>query len=95
MPFSASIKSRASLVAALALSLVFSIQAYAQDASQLVGTWKYVEQSVTEVASGKVSKPFGEKPSGYITYTKGGRLMFVLIGEGRQKPPCRSPMPTA
>ncbi len=68
-------------------TILFPIQTSAQDASApLVGTWKYITQSITEVQSGKVTKPFGEKPSGYITYTRGGRLQTILVGDGRQKP---------
>ena len=74
-------------LAALAFSaLVIEHPAQAQDAvSQLVGTWQYRSQTITEVQSGKVTKPFGEKPTGYISYTKGGRLIFVLFGD-REKP---------
>lgn len=76
-----------SLAALSFLTLLFAPQASAQDAnSPLLGTWKYISQSITEVQSGKVTKPFGENPSGYITYTKGGRLQTILVGEGRQKP---------
>lgn len=78
---------RAWAVLALFAFVFATTPASPQDAAaQLVGTWKYVSQSVTEVQSGKVTKPLGEKPSGYITYTKGGRTQFVLFGEGRQKP---------
>jgi Lipocalin-like domain len=68
-------------------TVALAAPAYAQDtSSQLVGVWKYVSQFNTEVQSGKVTKPFGDNPSGYIIYTKGGRFTFVLFGEGRQKP---------
>ena len=68
-------------------AITYAPPASAQDAaSSLVGTWRYIFQSITEVQSGKVTKPYGEKPSGYITYTKGGRLQTILVGEGRQKP---------
>ena len=74
------------LLAALVLSATATLgPALAQD-SAIVGMWRYVAQTLTEVQSGKVTKPFGEKPSGYLNFTKGGRLIFVLIGEGRQKP---------
>ncbi len=74
-------------LAAIFAALAFAVPASAQDGSaQLIGTWKFVSQSLTEVQSGKVTKPYGEKVNGYINYTKGGRLQFVLVGEGRQKP---------
>jgi hypothetical protein len=73
-------------LAAIFVAFALAVPASAQDGSgQLVGTWKFVSQSLTEVQSGKVTKPFGDKVGGYINYTKGGRLQFVLVGEGRQK----------
>lgn len=78
------------VISAVALaSLVTSTPppAAAEDlASQIVGTWKYVSVTNTEVSSGKVSKPLGETPKGYVVYTKGGRFLFVLVGENRAKP---------
>jgi hypothetical protein len=76
---------RQRMFAVLALLMAACAPVHAQE-GQLVGTWKYVSQTLSEVQSGKISKPFGEKPNGYITYTKGGRVMFVLFGEGREKP---------
>jgi hypothetical protein len=71
------------ILAAVALA----VPAYAQDtSSQLVGVWKYVSQFNAEVQSGKVTKNYGDNPSGYIIYIKGGRFTFVLFAEGRQKP---------
>ena len=73
--------------AALAFLITLAQPAAAQDlGAQLVGMWKYVSNTQTETASGKVIKPYGDKVSGYIIYTKGGRLLFALFGEGRQKP---------
>jgi hypothetical protein len=78
---------RTFLFAASALALTFTSPAFADDsASQIVGVWKFVKQQVKEVATGKVSHPYGEKPSGYIIYTKGGRMIFSLVGDDRQKP---------
>jgi hypothetical protein len=59
----------------------------AQDLSaQIVGVWKFVSNNSKEVASGKVVYPYGENPVGYIVYTKGGRLIFTLVGDKRAKP---------
>jgi hypothetical protein len=55
-------------------------------ASQLIGVWKYVSVSNTEVATGKVTHPYGEKPIGYIVYTKGGRQIFSIVSDNRAKP---------
>ena len=59
----------------------------AQDlSSQIVGVWKFVSNTSKEVATGKVNQPYGEKPMGYSVYTKGGRVIFSLIGDNRQRP---------
>jgi len=55
-------------------------------ASQLVGVWKFVGVSNKEAATGSVTHPFGEKPIGYLVYTKGGRLIFSVVGNDRARP---------
>ena len=78
-----------SLIAAGALAFLVTSPppAVAEDlASQIVGMWRYVSSTTTEVASGKVTKQFGESPKGYLVYTKGGRSMFILVGDNRAKP---------
>ncbi len=50
-------------------------------ASSIVGVWRYVSFIDKEVETGKILKPFGETPSGYIVYTKGGHILFTLIGD--------------
>jgi lipocalin-like protein len=72
---------------ALAFLVTWAQPATAQDlASQLVGVWKYTGVTTTEVASGKINKPLGDKPNGYLIYTKGGRLLFSVVGGDRPKP---------
>jgi hypothetical protein len=79
--------SASKLLATATLLVALSISASGQDlASQLVGVWKFVSISNKEVATGKVTKPFGEKPIGYVVYTKGGRLIFSVVGDDRAKP---------
>jgi Lipocalin-like domain len=55
-------------------------------ASQIVGVWKYLSFNNKEVATGKITHPFGEKPIGYIVFTKAGRMIWTLIGDNRAKP---------
>ena len=75
------------LVAAFVLLAIATFSpAPAQDSGSVVGVWRYVAQTITEVQSGKVMKPFGDNPTGHVHFTKGGRGIFVLFGEGRQKP---------
>jgi len=80
---------RRSLITAATLASLVTLPfpARAEDlASQIVGLWKYVSLTTKEVASGKETKLFGENPKGYIVYMKGGRSMFVLVGDNRGKP---------
>jgi hypothetical protein len=71
----------------LAFLLTWAQPAPAQDlASQLVGVWKFTSQSTKEVATGKMSHPYGEKPTGHAVYTKGGHVAFVLVGDNRRVP---------
>ena len=71
----------------LAFLLTWAQPAPAQDlASQLVGVWKYTSLSVKQVATGKISHPFGENPTGHIVYTKGGHVAFLLVGDNRKVP---------
>jgi hypothetical protein len=77
------------LISAVTLAFLVTLPppAVAQDlASQIVGMWRYVSVTTTEVASGKVSKPYGENPKGYLVYTKGGRALYVLVADNRAKP---------
>ena len=77
----------ATFVATAALFVTQSMPAPAQDlGAQLVGMWKYVSLTQTETASGKVTKPFGDNPRGYLIYTKGGRFVWALFSDNRQKP---------
>jgi hypothetical protein len=50
-------------------------------ATSIVGVWKYVSFIDKEVETGTVLNPFGENPSGYIVYTKGGHIVFSLVGD--------------
>jgi Lipocalin-like domain len=70
-----------------ALGFASARPAQSQDlASQIVGVWKYVSLNNKEVATGKITNPLGEKPIGYIVYTKGGRVIFTVVGDKRPQP---------
>jgi lipocalin-like protein len=71
----------------LAFLLTWVHPATTEDAaSALVGVWKYTDQSIKEVATGKITHPYGEKPTGHVVYTKGGHIVFVLAGDNRKPP---------
>jgi len=82
------------LISAVALAFLLTLPqpAPAQDlASQLVGVWKVTSLVTKEVASGKTVHPFGERVSGYITYSKGGHFMWVYVGADRKAPATANP----
>lgn len=73
--------------AAITFLLTWAQQAAAQDlAASIVGVWKYTGVTNKEVATGKITYPYGEKPTGHMVYTKGGHVMFVAAGDNRNAP---------
>lgn len=74
------------MFAAVTAALIALAQpAMAQDlASQLIGVWRWHDHVLKDVATGKVSRPYGEKPTGIITYTKGGNVVFAVFGDSRK-----------
>jgi hypothetical protein len=72
---------------ALALLFMFTAGAAAQDlATQIVGVWKLVDLTRHEVATGKTDKPYGEKPTGYYIFTRGGHFLWTNAADGRKPP---------
>jgi hypothetical protein len=75
------------------LTLALASAASAQDLqSQIVGVWKLTAYERSETATGKIAKPFGEKPIGHLINTRGGYSTFVFVS-GDRKPPA-GPGPT-
>ena len=59
----------------------------AQDlASSLVGVWKLTSVTRTEVATDKTEKPYGEMPTGYYIYTRGGHFLWNIVADNRKAP---------
>ena len=52
----------------------------------LHGTWHLVSFTRTIVATGEVTDVFGEAPRGFITYGDDGRMMVLIVRDGRPKP---------
>lgn len=48
------------------------------------GLWKLVSYEVEVRATGKMAPVMGEKPTGYVYFTPGNRVFFILTGEGRK-----------
>ena len=69
----------------LALAVTLAWPVSAQDlASSIVGVWKLKSQVRKEVATGKTTNTFGEKPTGHIIYN--GHVSFVVVADNRKAP---------
>jgi hypothetical protein len=75
------------LTASLCCVLVSPTVARAQDlASTIVGVWKAISVESKEVVSGKINRPFGDKPEGTWVFTRGGRTLFMVFHGDRKSP---------
>jgi hypothetical protein len=73
------------LMGGIALAAVMATSAWADDASKLVGVWKLTSYTRHETDTGKDIKFYGEHPTGYTIYTKGGHFVSSGFGDGRVK----------
>src|SRR5579863_1073874 len=53
----------------------------------LVGTWKLIEASSTTSTGEKIENPYGDGPTGFLTYTDEGRISSVISYGGRKPLP--------
>jgi lipocalin-like protein len=73
------------VLAAAALSVpAFSMQARAQGASELTGTWAWVSVETTRADGSKV-QPFGPNPKGHVVFDSSGHFAYLLTRSGRAK----------
>ena len=54
---------------------------------ELVGTWRLVRFTRTNVATGEAQDTFGKRPSGFIQFGRDGRMMMLVVKEQRTAPP--------
>jgi hypothetical protein len=76
------------LMSAIALTFLLMLPAplAAQDlASSIVGTWNLTSFVRKEVATGKSATTYGEHPSGYAYYTKGGHFLIFAVAQDRKR----------
>jgi Lipocalin-like domain len=72
------------LVTLLVGALTVASPATAQDLqSSIAGLWKVTSVTTKIVSTGEMVHPFGERPSGYQMFTRGGHVMFSMFGENR------------
>jgi hypothetical protein len=73
------------IVTTTAMVLMLATSAIAQDlSSSIVGVWKIVGRIDKVTATGETFKPFGDKPDGFILFTKGGHFAAMWTAEGRK-----------
>jgi Lipocalin-like domain len=65
-----------SAVRRLVRSLLFAAE------NPLLGTWK-LKSYVATTEAGEMSTPYGEHPSGYLSYSADGRMHAIGIADGR------------
>lgn len=68
---------------ALILSQALPISGWAADSS-VVGTWTLLSWVSQDAESGNITNVFGERPSGYLIYTAGGRMTVNISADGRK-----------
>ena len=54
---------------------------------KLIGSWKLIGVSSTTSTGDKIGAPYGENPSGILTYTVDGRMSSVISYGGRKPLP--------
>jgi Lipocalin-like domain len=64
--------------------LLFSMSGFA-DGNPLIGTWK-LKSYVMTTTTAERSTPFGEHPSGYLSYSPDGRMHAIGTADGRIMP---------
>jgi Lipocalin-like domain len=52
------------------------------DANPLLGTWQLKAYLVT-TAAGEQPTPYGENPTGYLSYCPDGRMQVIGVANGR------------
>ena len=65
------------------IALAYPPNGIAQSKDALIGTWKLVSAKDT-TDKGEVTDGYGPNPTGFITYTAGGRMMAIITNGGRK-----------
>jgi Lipocalin-like domain len=60
------------------------------DTNPLLGTWKLKAYVVT-TAAGERATPYGENPTGYLSYSADGRMQVIAAAKDRIAPVCAAP----
>ena len=68
------------------LMLLCGKPASADDKDKLVGAWKIVSAVVEDVQTHEQKPLYGEHTKGYLALLATGRMMSLLVSEGRKAP---------
>ena len=68
---------------ALGLVLLSPLIASGLDVERLYGTWKLVSFTQRYVATGEMVDVFGKSPSGFLSYSRDGRMNAILVKDKR------------
>ena len=55
-------------------------------ADDLYGTWRLVSFILRNVATGATTRTFGMSPSGFLSYSRDGRMNAILVKDIRPRP---------
>ena len=66
--------------------LLFGQMAFAEDNDKLFGAWKIVSAVVEDVQTREQKPLYGEHPKGYLILLASGRMMSLLVSDGRKAP---------
>ncbi|MFE1599888.1 lipocalin-like domain-containing protein [Methylobacterium sp. ID0610] len=73
-------------IAALLLAGVIANPALALDKEDIIGTWRLVSSTRKIIDTGEEINTYGERPTGWINYDRSGRMMALIVNEGRPRP---------
>jgi hypothetical protein len=68
------------------LVVLTSISVWAAGDEDLYGTWRLVSYTQEILATGEKIDIFGKAPRGFLTYTRDGRMLALLVKAERPKP---------
>ncbi|MDQ3665224.1 MAG: SgcJ/EcaC family oxidoreductase [Acidobacteriota bacterium] len=72
------------LIIAAQNNIAFSGQPTTQSGASLAGTWRLVSAWASTASGGRNNAPFGSSPTGFLTYTREGRMTAILSHGGRK-----------
>jgi len=69
------------------LVVLTSFSVWAAGEEDLYGTWRLVSFTTEVVATGEKTDVFGKAPRGFLSYSRDGRMLAILVKAERPKPP--------